>query len=95
MNLCDTSTFAEVNHCDRALSPLNNVKAGTSVRIKELSAAPEMCQRLREIGFCEEQVIRPITTQENFICQVCNSRLAISSELARMILVEPVRRQAA
>jgi plasmid rolling circle replication initiator protein Rep len=45
---------------------------------------------LREIGLGEEQVIRLVTSQANFICQVCNARLAISSQLAQMILVERV-----
>lgn len=66
-----------------------------AVRIKQLRASEEMSQRLREIGFCEEQVIRLVTSQANFICQVCNSRLAISEELAGMILVEPVFQRAA
>ena len=39
---------------------------------------------------CEEQVINLLTSQNNFICQVCNARLAISAQLAQLILVEPV-----
>jgi Fe2+ transport system protein FeoA len=61
-----------------------------AVRIKQLCAAPEIQNRLREIGFCEDQVINLLTSQNNFICQVCNARLAISEQLAQMILVEPV-----
>ena len=71
--------------------PLSHVRAGTSVRIKQLSAPPEVTHRLREMGFCEEQVINLLTSQSNFICQVCNARLAISEQLAQLILVEPVR----
>jgi len=70
--------------------PLNRVRAGVAVRIKQLCASPEMQARLREIGFCEDQVVRLITSQSNFICQVCNSRLAISAQLAQLIMVEPV-----
>ncbi len=62
-----------------------------AVRIKQLCAAPEVQSRLRELGFCEDQIIRLLTSQTNFICQVCNARLAISEQLARIILVEPVR----
>ena len=54
-----------------------------------------MSQRLREIGFCEEQVIKPIISQSNIICQVCNARLAISAQVAEAILVEPVLKQVA
>lgn len=48
-----------------------------------------MASRLRELGFCEEQVVRLIARQSTFICQVCNARLAISAKLAEFILVEP------
>ena len=70
--------------------PLNRIKAGVAVRIKQLSAAPEIQNRLREIGLGEEQIIRLLTSQANFICLVCNARLAISAQLASLILVEPV-----
>ncbi len=70
--------------------PLSCVRAGVAVRIKQLCAAPEIQDRLREIGFCEDQIIRLLTSQTNFICQVCNTRLAISEALARTIMVEPV-----
>ena len=70
--------------------PLNRVKAGVAVRIKQLSAAPEIQNRLREIGLGEEQIIRLLTSQTNFICLVCNARLAISEQLASLIFVEPV-----
>jgi len=71
--------------------PLNRVQAGVKVRIKQLCAKPEVQQRLRELGFCEDQVIRLLTSQTNFICQVCNARLAISEQIARIILVEPLQ----
>jgi Fe2+ transport system protein FeoA len=61
-----------------------------AVRIKELSAPPHVIQRLREIGLGEEQVIRLLIRQSNLICQVCNARLALSSQLAQMIIVEPL-----
>jgi Fe2+ transport system protein FeoA len=73
-----------------ALCPLSRVRAGVVVRIKQLCATPEIQNRLREIGFCEHQVINLLTSQNNFICQVCNARLAISEQLAHLILVEPV-----
>ena len=66
------------------------VQAGMAVRIKQLCAAPEVQSRLREIGFCEDQIVKLVTSRNNFICQVCNTRLAISEQLARLILVEPV-----
>jgi Fe2+ transport system protein FeoA len=70
---------------------LSLVKAGVAVRIKRLCATPEMQNRLRELGFCEDQIIKLLTSQTNFICQVCNARLAISEQLAKIILVEPLQ----
>jgi Fe2+ transport system protein FeoA len=70
--------------------PLSRVKAGAVVCIKELSTTPDVTNRLRELGFCEEQRIKLLTRQSNFICQVCNARLAISERLADSIMVETV-----
>ena len=71
--------------------PLSRVKAGVAVRIKQLCASPEVQKRLRELGFCEDHIIKLLTSQANFICQVCDTRLAISEQIAKSILVEPVR----
>jgi Fe2+ transport system protein FeoA len=82
-----------VNHdspCANTLCPLNQVKAGIAVRIRQLCAAPAVADHLREIGFCEDQVIRLLTGHGNIICMVCNSRLALSDRLAQTILVEPI-----
>ena len=50
-------------------------------------------KRLREIGICEDQIIRLLTSQSNIICLVCNARLAISSRLAQTIMVEALPEQ--
>jgi Fe2+ transport system protein FeoA len=71
------------------LCPLNRVKAGIAVRIKRLAAAPEIAQHLRELGFCEDRIIRLLTCQANIICVICNARLALSASMAETILVEP------
>ena len=83
------SVLRDESRCE--LCPLSRVKAGVAVRIKQLCAAPELQNRLRELGFCEDQIIRLLTSQTNFICQVCNARLAISEKLAQLIMVEPLR----
>jgi Fe2+ transport system protein FeoA len=70
--------------------PLSRVKAGMAVRIMELSTPPEVTQRLREIGFGEQQVIRLLVRQSNLICLVCNARLALNFQLAQLIIVEPL-----
>lgn len=72
------------------ICPLSRMKAGVTVRIKQLCAAPDVQNRLREIGLGEDQIVKLLTGQTNFICQVCNARLAISAQLAQLIFVEPV-----
>jgi Fe2+ transport system protein FeoA len=70
--------------------PLSRVEAGTVVCIKQLSTSPDVTSRLRELGICEEQQIKLLARDSNFICQVCNARLGISEELADSIFVEAV-----
>ncbi len=70
--------------------PLSRVQAGEVVCIKQLATVPEITDRLRELGFCEEQRIKLLARQSNFICQVCNARLAISGRLADRIMVQAV-----
>ena len=80
------------NDCSRApgICPLSQVTAGTTVRIKRLTAPHETTHRLREIGFCEERQIKVISRESCLFCLVCNARLGISVPLADMILVEPM-----
>jgi Fe2+ transport system protein FeoA len=70
------------------LLPLSRARRGVSLRVKELSAPNEIRQRLREIGLCEDQVVRLIASHSNIICSVCNARLALSFRLADFIMVE-------
>lgn len=91
MNWTDSLERAGRDEARCQVCPLSVVKAGVAVRIKQLCAAPELQNRLRELGFCEDQIIKLLTSQTNFICQVCNTRLAISEQLAKIILVEPLR----
>jgi Fe2+ transport system protein FeoA len=87
----DHDTPDEQIHCAKPFTcPLSLVRAGMMVRITELSAPPDVTQRLREIGFGEHQVIRLVVRSSNLICQVCNARMALSSQLAQMIIVEPL-----
>ena len=90
----DTSESTHETEARCEVCPLSRVKAGVAVRIKQLCAAPEVQERLRDLGFCEDQIIRLVTSRSNFICQVCNARLAISEQLAQLILVEPVSQPA-
>ncbi len=86
-----------VNSCDAVdgcpvsvVCPLDQVAPGTVCRVRQLLASPDLCVRLREMGFCEHQKIRLLIQQKAMICQVCNARLGISEQLAKSILVEPL-----
>ena len=79
--------------CPHPLCPLNRVRVGIAVRIKQLCASPEVSGRLREIGMGEDQIVKLLTSHGNIICLVCNARLALSEQLAQNILVEPVAEQ--
>ena len=68
--------------------PLSRIEEGTTVCIKQLSTNPDLTDRLRELGFCEERKIKLVARESSFICQVCNARLGISPELAEAIWVE-------
>ncbi|HEY5914090.1 MAG TPA: FeoA family protein [Verrucomicrobiae bacterium] len=73
-----------------AVCPLSRIKPGTTVAIKGLATDPAVRDRLRELGFCEQQQIKLVSRDSNYICQVCNARLGISRKLADSILVETV-----
>jgi ferrous iron transport protein A len=67
---------------------LNDVKAGCDVRIHALSGPS--CERLRDLGFCEQLQVRKISGGRNLICSLCGTRMAISRELAEQVLVTTV-----
>ncbi len=85
-----TIEISEGSCAGPGVCPLSCIQAGVVVCIKQLSATPEVQDRLRELGFREEQNIKLVARQSNFICQVCNARFGISQELAETILVQPV-----
>jgi ferrous iron transport protein A len=70
---------------DSALT-LNQVGVGCDVRIRVLSGPS--CERLRDLGFCEQLQVRKLSGGRNLICSVCGTRMAISRELADQVLVE-------
>ncbi|MBI2949977.1 MAG: ferrous iron transport protein A [Verrucomicrobia bacterium] len=75
---------------DQSLCPLTEIQAGTKVRIRRLNVSDELSQRLREIGFFEEQVLQLLAQRGGVICQIDNCRMGIGAKLAEGILVERV-----
>jgi Fe2+ transport system protein FeoA len=82
--------FLEGHCAGSEICPLSRVHAGTVVCIKQLTTGPEMTDRLRELGFREDQQIKILSRESNLICQVCNARLGISEDLADSIFVQAV-----
>jgi ferrous iron transport protein A len=73
-----------------ALIDLCEARIGAKLRVRSLQSKPAVCQRLREMGFCELAEIHKVADNGALICQVCGSRVALSRSLAREILVEPL-----
>jgi ferrous iron transport protein A len=67
---------------------LSKASAGCQLRIRQLEGGE--CQRLREIGFCEELEISKLSDGRNMICSVCGTRLALSKKLGDQVLVEEI-----
>ncbi|MBM3837648.1 MAG: ferrous iron transport protein A [Verrucomicrobia bacterium] len=74
----------------QSLCPLTEIQAGTTVRIRRLNVSDELCQRLREIGFFEQQVLQCLAQRGGVICQIDNCRMGIGAKLAEGILVERI-----
>lgn len=72
------------------MTSLSSVRPGASVRVLKLEGQPDVCHRLREMGFTENSVIRCVQAGAACICQIQHARVGLSSQLARQILVEPL-----
>ncbi len=79
--------------CRALEKTLNDVRIGQSVRIECLRGEEGVCQRLRELGFCESAVIEKVADNGGLICRVCDARIAISKGLAGNIVVKDLCNQ--
>lgn len=68
---------------------LRQVKPGQRVRVQKLSGHEATCHRLREMGFCEFAEVKILNSGGAMLCQVCNSKVCLSRQLAESILVDP------
>jgi ferrous iron transport protein A len=71
--------------------PLTELPVGATGRVCELSGQSDVCQRLREMGFCESAVIEKVSGQKTLLCQLCGTRIALSDRAAQHIMVELIR----
>jgi ferrous iron transport protein A len=70
---------------------LSRARCGEKLRIISLHCDTQACQRLRELGFCEQSEIHKVADRGTMICCLLGTRVAIGRDLGRHILVEPVR----
>jgi ferrous iron transport protein A len=78
------------NRAEGGSLDLTQVVSGDEVRVRHLNCAPTTCQRLREMGFCENALVTKIRGGADLVCWVCGTRVALSARLAKQILVEHV-----
>jgi high-affinity iron transporter len=70
--------------------PLSRVPVGATVCIKSFAASPEVRAQLRSLGICEEQEVKLLSRDANFVCEVCDAKLDLNAELAEAIMVAPL-----
>ena len=69
---------------------LSNAQIGEKVMIASLRGDKAVCQRLREMGFCEKAVVEKVADSGALICKVSDARIVISKTLAENIIVKDV-----
>lgn len=67
---------------------LQEIPEGEDVRVVSLEGAEELGTRLRELGFCEQAVVRRVSGGSHVVCQVCGSKVALNGSVAGSIRVE-------
>ncbi len=68
--------------------PLTEIALGKKATIRQLTSQPELCTRLRELGFCENAVVRCVNRASgSIICEVCNTRVGLNHLIASSIYV--------
>jgi len=70
---------------------LTELPVGATGRVCELAGQTDVCQRLREMGFCESAVIEKVSGQRTLMCQLCGTRIALSDRAAEHVVVELIR----
>ncbi|MEP2777015.1 MAG: ferrous iron transport protein A [Luteolibacter sp.] len=71
--------------------PVSLDEAGLNCDVRISSLTGPACDRLRDLGFCEQMQLRKISNGRNLVCTVCGAKMAISRELAKQVIVSPVR----
>ncbi|MBI4624726.1 MAG: ferrous iron transport protein A [Verrucomicrobia bacterium] len=75
------------------LLPLCQLPAGAVGRVHTLAGDNAFCQRVREMGFGESAFVTKLSGTVTILCQVAGTRIALSHDAARNILVEQLARR--
>lgn len=70
--------------------PLCQLSAGGLGRVRELTGSAEFRQRVREMGLGESTYVTKISGTATILCQVNGTRIALSHDAAKNIVVEPL-----
>ena len=70
--------------------PLCQLPAYATGRIRELKGDSAFCQRIREMGFGESAHVTKVSGKHTILCQINGTRIALSHDAARQILVERI-----
>jgi len=72
----------------RSSVSLLDAPIGKNMFVRSLTSYPDICVRLRELGFCENAAVRCITRNNVcLICEVCNTRIGLNTAVAGTIFV--------
>jgi high-affinity iron transporter len=85
-----SKTIAQGSCAGAEVCPLSRVPVGATVCIKSFAASPVVRAQLRSLGICEEQEVKLLSRDANFVCEVCDAKLDLNAELAEAILVAPL-----
>ncbi len=85
-----TEKFISTQSCRFPARSLLDVEIGEPVRVASLGGDPSVCQRLREMGFCEFAEVCKVSHGGALVCHVLNGKVALSQRLAKHIFVETI-----
>ena len=76
--------------CHTPTKNLGEALPGTRLKVECLCGEDRICERLREMGFCESSVIEKLADSGALICKVCDAKVVLSKELAKKIIVKDI-----
>ncbi len=76
--------------CHDCTKNLSDALVKSPLRVECLKGEEGVCQRLREMGFCESAVVEKVVDSGTLICKVCETKVILSKDLAKNIMVKDV-----